>query len=128
MNIGESRTDLVKARRRWNNTGIKLSAGERYAIASEGKWVDWFIPHGPEGDPSDRFYMRAFESLRRMPRENWFTLIGCLNSDITTAFRIGASCTYFAIAPGDLTCFANDVEYFYWNNWGEVTITVTREA
>jgi hypothetical protein len=97
-------------------------------MTAAGDWVDWFIHHGPDGDPSDSFYMRAFEHLRRMPHENWFALIGALDSNIGSAFRIGSRCSYTANAAGELTCFANDVEGFYWNNYGEVSLTVTRIA
>jgi len=90
--------------------------------------VDWFIPHGPEGDPSENFYMRAFEPLRRMKNENWFELIGALNSDIGTAFPIGKGCDYTKQTGGELTCFANDVEGFYFNNYGQVMLTVTRTS
>jgi hypothetical protein len=116
----------VLAKPHWNATGIQLGAGERYSMSAAGRWIDWFTPHGPEGDPSDSFYMRAFERLRRMKDENWFELIGALNSDITTAFPIGKGCLYEAQASGELTCFANDVEEFYFNNYGQVTLTVTR--
>ena len=128
MNVGETKTAIVLAKPHWNLTGIQLVAGEQYAMSAEGKWVDWFIPHGPEGDPSDSFYMKAFEPLRRMKNENWFELIGALNSDIATAFPIGAARNYAAQASGELTCFANDVEGFYFNNYGQVTLTVTRTA
>ena len=128
MNVAEVVSAKVAARALWNRTGIQLLEGEKYLLEADGKWVDWFIPHGPEGDPSDSFYMRVFESYRRIKHENWFTLIGALNSDISTAFRIGAKCTYRAVSSGELTCFANDVEGFYWNNRGEVVIKVARIA
>jgi hypothetical protein len=128
MNIGETKTAVVLAKPHWNLTGIELVAAERYAMTAAGRWVDWFIPHGPEGDPSDRFYMKMFEHLRRMKNENWFELIGALNSDIGTAFPIGSGCNYTAKVGGELTCFANDVEGFYFNNYGQVMLTVTRMA
>jgi hypothetical protein len=128
MNVGDTMTAVVLAKPHWNRTGIQLAAGEQYAMSAEGSWVDWFIPHGPEGGPSPNFYMRAFEPLRRMPHENWFELIGALNSDMATAFPIGKACRYTAIAGGELTCFANDVEGFYFNNYGQVQLTVTRTA
>jgi len=128
MNIGETKTAVVLAKPHWNLTGIELVAEERYAMTAAGRWVDWFIPHGPEGDPSDSFYMKMFEHLRRMKNENWFELIGALNSDIGTAFPIGSGCDYTAQAGGELTCFANDVEGFYFNNYGQVMLTVTRTA
>ena len=128
MNIGEKQTAVVLAKPHWNLTGIQFAAGERYSMSAEGRWVDWYIPHGPEGDPSDNFYLKAFERFRRMPKENWFELIGALNSDLATAFPIGKGCEYAAQTAGELTCFANDVEGFYFNNYGEVTLTVTRTA
>jgi hypothetical protein len=126
MDIGAQQTVPVLAKPHWNPTGIQLTAGERYSISAQGRWVDWYIPHGPEGDPSDSFYLKAVEHLRRMPKENWFELIGALNSDIATAFPIGKGCEYTAQATGELTCFANDVEGFYFNNYGQVLLTVTR--
>ena len=128
MNIGETQTAIILAKPHWNLTGIQLLAGEQYTMSAEGRWVDWFIPHGPEGDPSDSFYMKAFEPLRRMKKENWFALIGALNSDIASAFLIGAGCNYAAQTSGELTCFANDVEGFYFNNYGQVTLSVTRKS
>jgi|SRR5215471_4514219 len=128
MNIGESQTVAVSARPHWNKTGIHLSAGETYSMTASGEWVDWFIHHGPDGDPSDSFYLKALEHARRMKDENGFALIGALDSDSGTAFRIGSLRTYTANAAGELTCFANDVEGFYWNNYGEVSLTVVRTA
>jgi len=126
MNVGDRNAVVVLARPPWNLTGIQLRAGERYTMSAQGMWVDWFIPHGPEGDPSDSFYMRAVEHLRRMPKENWFELIGALDSDLSTSFPIGKGCEYVPPKDGELTCFANDVEGFYFNNYGQVTLTVER--
>jgi hypothetical protein len=128
MNIGEPVIAEIKARPFWNETGIQLILGETYLITAEGQWVDFYIRHDPNGDPSPNEYMRSFESQRRLPQENWFVLAGALNSDASTAFRIGSRRTYTPAASGQLTCFANDVEGFYWNNWGHVTMTVTRTA
>ncbi len=128
MNIGDTQTAAVLAKPHWNATGIQLSAGERYSMSAAGRWVDWYIPHGPEGDPSDSLYMKAFEPLRRVKDANWFELIGALDSDIATAFPIGKGRDYAAQKNGELTCFANDVEGFYFNNYGQVTLTVVRIA
>ncbi len=71
------------------------------------------------------WYLRLFENKRRLPRENWFVLAGALDSNPSTAFRIGSHCEYIPAETGELTCFANDLPGFYWNNWGHVTLTVT---
>ncbi len=126
MNVGETARTTVKASEHWNHTGIVLTAGEKYEFAASGRWVDWYIPHGPEGDPSDSFYMRLLEPRRRVKAENWFALIGAVNADVGTAFVIGVGGVHQLQTSGELTCFANDVEGFYWNNYGEVQLNVTR--
>jgi hypothetical protein len=125
MNFGERVTIQICASKFWNKTGIRLVAGQKHFMTASGQWVDFFITHGPDGDPSNSWYLRLFESKRRLPRENWFVLAGALDSDPSTAFRIGSRCDYTAPTTGELTCFANDVPGFYWNNWGNVTLTVT---
>ena len=125
MNIGQTQTASISARQLWNSTGIQLTAGEQYSMSASGKWVDWFISHGPDGDPSDSFYMKAFEPLRRMKDANWFELIGAVTSKIATAFPIGSACHHEATTSGELTCFANDLRLMYFNNSGAVQLTVT---
>ena len=124
MNVGESVTSEIRAGSFWNKTGVQLVAGQRHLMTASGHWVDFFIRHEPDGDPSDSWYLRLFESKRRLAGENWFVLVGALDSDPATAFRIGSQCEYIAPAAGELTCFANDVPGFYWNNWGHVTLIV----
>jgi len=128
MNVGESVTSEIRARSFWNKTGIQLVASQRHLMTVSGDWVDFFMRHDADGDPSSSWYLRLFESKRRLPRENWFVLAGALDSDPATAFLIGSQCEYTAPAAGELTCFANDVPGFYWNNWGHVILTVTRSG
>ena len=52
---------IIKARSRWNRTGVVLALGERYLFTATGRWVDFFIAHGPAGNPSQLMYMRWFE-------------------------------------------------------------------
>lgn len=128
MNIGESKSFEIRAHEFWNRTGLLVNPNERFRITAAGDWVDLYLHHGPDGDPSPNFYLRAFEKDRRLPAENWFVLAGAIDANRATVFRIGSLTIYTAAAAGELTCFANDVEGFYWNNWGFVTMTVTREA
>jgi hypothetical protein len=126
MAPGESATTIVRARLRWNDTGIVLSAGETYRFAATGCWIDWFIRHGPGGDPSTIAYLRCLEPLRVMPHAHWFALIGALDRDMRTAFVIGEGDVWRPESSGELTCFANDVPGFFWNNWGDVRLDVSR--
>jgi hypothetical protein len=105
---------VISASLRWNNTGITLVNGERYLITAHRSWVDFFLCHGPAGDPG-RGYMRLFDHHKRMPNENWFALIGALDCNPNTAFFIGKERDITIQVAGQLTCFANDVSSMYWN-------------
>ncbi len=129
--IGESATKSIVARNTWNDTGIRLVAGQEYRFTAVGEWIDWYIRCGPEGYPSFTplplpFLARPLEWLRRAPREQWFALIGAIDRNPQTQFRIGTQRTLIAPATGMLTCFANDIMFFYWNNIGSVDLTITR--
>ena len=43
-----------------------------------------------------------------------------------TIFHVGQSVTFRAIYTGSLICFANDAHSEYWNNQGQLNVTVTR--
>ena len=114
---------VISSRSRWNETNIALVAGKRYLITATGKWVDFFLCHGPAGDPG-RGYMRLFDHRKRVPNENWFALIGALGCNPNTAFLIGNKRDITIQTAGELTCFANDMSSMYWNNWGHVELCV----
>ena|SRR5271166_1611814 len=126
--IGESATKVIIARNIWNDTGIYLVAGQEYRFTSVGQWIDWYIPSDADGFPSPNAFFWPFEPLRRMPHEQWFTLIGAIDRNPETQFRIGKERTVIVPATGMLTCFANDVGYAYWNNIGSLDITITRTS
>ena len=44
--------------------------------------------------------------------------------DATVTFPIGSSGVHEATVGGRLFVFANDRDGYYWNNWGEVTLSV----
>jgi hypothetical protein len=119
----------IRAARPWNDTGIVLEAGAAYALAAEGDWTDFFIRSGPEGNPAPTWTQRLLLSRLRMPGERYFALIGAIDRDPATQFLIGRGLArWIASRSGQLTCFANDVPGFYWNNRGAVKLTVTRLA
>jgi len=117
----------IRAELRWNDTGIRLEAGGTYDLLAEGTWTDLFVPSGPDGNPDPSWMQRRAARWLRVKEENYFALIGALDRDLSTAFRIGHAARGFrATRSGQLTCFANDVPGFYWNNRGAVRLTVTR--
>jgi hypothetical protein len=119
----------IQAIRKWNKTGIHMVAGQEYMLSAKGEWIDWFIQYGPDGGASrSNLFLKLFEWARRMPHENWFALIGAIDSDQRTAFLIGSSRVYRASVSGELTCYANDVPWAYGNNKGSVTLNVRMSA
>jgi hypothetical protein len=126
MDVGQCETAQIAARAAWNRTGIILQAGHTYSMTASGEWFDWRNVCGPDGYPSPNWLFRLAEPLRRARHEQWFTLIGALDRDKRTLFRIGTSCGYTAQRSGELTCFANDLSLFYLNNRGRAALSVLR--
>lgn len=135
LEAGEKVTVDVIARRHWNNTGLHVTAGQRYQLAARGTWVDLYIPCGASGYQSPGWLLRGplglatrfMQGLRRVPEGNWFVLAG--------AVRAPGDCQYFVAgssrevrmpASGQLAFFANDVPGFYWNNLGSIRLEITR--
>lgn len=128
MQIGEKVTVTIAARRPWNGTGVVLEHGHTYRLTAAGEWVDAWSRCGPAGYPSNNIILRLAERLRRDPQQPWFALIGAHAHDPNTHFAIGTGCVYRPQRSGELSCFANDVPFFYWNNRGSISLTVERVA
>lgn len=126
MELGEIRTSPVEARRRWNHTGIQLTAGHRYLLSATGTWTDWNTTCGPDGHPGDKLLFRVTRRMKRARRLPWFALVGALDEDPDTHFLIGTAAEFTPQRDGELTCFASDVSFMYWNNSGELALTVKR--
>ena len=116
----------IESARYWNNTRIPVKTGERYEFEAQGTWSDAGIVCGPEGYRSPNFLFVLLASFRREPRAQWFALIGAINGDKATQFLIGTGVTWTATQSGVLTCFANDLPLFYFNNSGAIDLVVTR--
>lgn len=128
MEIGQKVTVTVAARCPWNDTGVVLERGRTYRFTAAGEWADAWNRCGPEGYASNNVFMRLAEWARRVPSEPWFALIGAQARDLSTRFAIGAGCECQPRQTGELTCFANDVPFLYWNNRGEIALTIERVA
>lgn len=116
----------IRAACPWNDTGIDLAAGTAYRLVAVGTWHDKSIDAGPDGIADPVWGQRLAARWLRAPGERYFTLIGALDRDPATLFRIGAGTPYTPPRAGRLTCFANDVPGFYGNNSGAVLLTVVR--
>ena len=122
----------IRARSKWNATGVRMNAGEQYVFIASGRWIDFVIPTDADGYASAEApvvgsLLRRFERRRRAPDEHWFCLTGAIGAD-GVPFRIGTRSEY-RVPPGvsgELSCFANDVSRAYWNNWGAVQLRIER--
>lgn len=123
---GESVTKTITAASFWNDTGIRLIAGQEYHFTATGEWIDWYIPCNADGFASPSPFFWPFEWVRRAPGARWFALIGAIDHDPFTHFLIGANRTMVITLSGELTCFANDNAFAYWNNRGSIELTITR--
>jgi hypothetical protein len=114
----------ISARETWTDTTVEMAPGEEYELSADGLWVDFYIPSSPNGF----FFLpeRLVKRFLRHPPANFFALIGSLNRSPNQQFFIGEQCKYKAEVAGRLFCFANDVPGFYWNNWGNVDLTIKR--
>ncbi|OJY73100.1 MAG: hypothetical protein BGP12_08285 [Rhodospirillales bacterium 70-18] len=116
----------VRARCRWNDTGIRLEAGRLYDLAAEGEWIDWVIRSGPEGNTAPGWTQRLAARWLRLPGAPYFCLVGALDCNPDTAFAIGRGMRLGPPRSGQLWCFANDVPGMYWNNRGAVRLSLRR--
>ncbi len=131
---GESATFTARAGEQYSWSGIRLEAGKRYRIepVAGAKWKDGGIECGPESWRSEDlpWYKEEFVELlewrRRVPKANWFELIGSLGDDEDEFFRIGTGATFRASDEGELHAFPNDLRTMYANNAGSIRVSVTR--
>lgn len=126
MDIGDVRTMEIRSRRRWNRTGVEVQPGQEYLLTGYGRWRDLFDPSDPGGHDGSTWIYRVADSRRRAPHLPWFSLVGALDRDTSTFFAIGLESTWSAPRAGEITCFANDVSFMYWNNSGSVSLSIER--
>ena len=119
---------LIDSRESWCDTGIRLAAGRSYRLSARGTWRDASIVTDAAGYASRNLFQRATERLRRLPDAPWFALIGAVDRRPETQFVIGTDCLFTALRDGELTCFANDLRFFDFNNDGTVTLAVEEQV
>ncbi|MBF0121155.1 MAG: hypothetical protein HQK79_20170 [Desulfobacterales bacterium] len=114
---------VIKACEYYNHTGIIVERGKKYLAEISGKWTDLIYSCGPEGYSSPNFYMKWMEHLKRHTQAPWFALIAtidCKQLDFHLMPEI-----FTAKASGEIVCYANDVPFMYWNNFGSLTLNVS---
>jgi len=131
LEVGERVMVSVAARKPWNDTELRVEAGQHYEFQATGSWVDMWSTSDAGGyaTPLWNLGMRLGERFRRVPDAPWFALIGMVRDGSRfEAFVIGAASQVLMPMSGRLACFANDVPGFYWNNRGALRLGIRRRA
>lgn len=115
-------TVTIKSKLVWNETEIEIHNGEVYEFQANGEWKDLFKKCDADG--YNNSYMSLYNSFKRSKENNWFALIGSINQN--NDFLIGKKKQVTFSENGNFSCYANDVKGFYWNNFGELSLTITR--
>ncbi len=112
---------IVEARSRWNKVA-RLEQGRSYEILVRGdqRWTDGPIGCGADG--YEKWWLAPFRWMRRFRPAPWFALIGSVGEK---TFEIGSSYVLRDAPGGELSCYANDVWFMYWNNRGRLEVEVT---
>lgn len=134
-----NQTSLIYARKFWNRTGIRVSAGCHYHLTALGSWRDWNITTDARGYPIaqagwySRPLLRALDGRKRLPSANWFALVLAIEADASTAaapFTSGVDPSvgvrWVASRDGELYAFANDHRWAYGNNSGSIQLSLRR--
>lgn len=85
-----------------------------------GNWMSLICSIGDFVRPLTEFESGKEEYYRWLPLEESFL--------IPTLFYVGREVTFTAKFSGQLICFANDAHNLYWNNHGQLNVTVTRTS
>jgi hypothetical protein len=127
LDIGESHVLKINPALKWQDTEINITVNEEYKFTATGTWIDFFIVTNADGF-SGKWIMPKSEK-KRAPENNWLALMGSLNESETDYFLIGKEKQKLFEHAGRLSCFANDMKdggFFLRNNWGSITLTITR--
>jgi len=122
----------VKARYRYNDTGIMLVEGHRYRISCDrdANWKDgnmicnadgW---HSSQSPRLTQWVVSCAERWRVIPEVNWFTLIGLYANHQRQPFALGVECEFVALYTDTLLLAANDLPLMRWNNSGELLVRI----
>lgn len=122
MEINESKSFTIYSKKFWNKTEVKIESQEEYKFHRAGKWKDFFSETDADGYVS--WYMSSYNCMKRSKNNKWFSLIGSI--DKNNDFLIGKENKIVFQQSGKLYCYANDIKGFYWNNFGQITLTMTR--
>lgn len=101
-----------------------VAPGETWRFEAEGRWLDGFIPCGPNGYKS--FLWDVLDIRPRFPGADWFCLVGMIEDLPGSEFRIGHGGEHTFPQGGRLIVFANDDHARRGDNSGAITVRGAR--
>jgi hypothetical protein len=101
-----------------------LEAGATYLFSADpdDTWVDLWKPANAGGYDLGFFGWAA--GWKRVPSARWFALIAKIGAG--DDFPVELESPKTAPAGGELYFYGNDICWMYWNNFGSISVTVTR--
>ncbi|WP_428331622.1 DUF2235 domain-containing protein [Mucilaginibacter sp.] len=121
---GEELVMAVPATTAYSFEGLSVLAGETYVFTCDGsqRWNDSWISTSPKG------YFNPLASLfgMRVKGQACFCLCGTYECRDELAFGIGTGAQQVTSSAGILSFFANDTQGFYFNNKGQVNLSIKR--
>ncbi|MBT2304880.1 hypothetical protein J7E70_31165 [Variovorax paradoxus] len=132
--IGQSTSVCVPSASRYVSTGVVLKRGAKYVItADKSHWQDWKLDSDADGRDKPTFAQSAVQWALRCKSGRWFQLIGAVGRNNEHLFPVGKHLQWTYEGQGSsrdevLHLFANDAWFAYWNNHGEINVTITRVA
>jgi hypothetical protein len=130
--IGQSTSVRVPSASRYVPTGVVLKRGAKYVItADKSHWQDWNLDSDADGRDKPTFVQSMAQWALRCKSGRWFQLIGAVGRSDEHFFPVGKHLQWTYEGQGssrdvELNLFANDAWFAYWNNRGEVNVTITR--
>jgi hypothetical protein len=125
IEIGKNEKLVIEADEVFSSNGIAVKQGQKYHITcdKDERWYDLYVRSSALG----YFNPLALLAGMRVKNTKCYCLCGAYDRQDKTGFRIGLEKT-IQIAEDfeELNFFANDTKHFYWNNFGRITIQVTR--
>lgn len=122
----------VHARMRHNSTGIIMKAGSTYRVSVDDseKWRDGKISCNANGWSTDgvrppmHWIIKKTERWRLVSDADWFMLAGTYARHRDQVFAIGSHSEFIAIHDDELLLYANDLPWMFWNNRGNLRVSI----
>ena len=127
MSADAIHTVVVPSGARRFDSGFDGEPERRYRLVADGTWIDRSPPAvTADGIAHPGGIRECLNRAKRLPTAPWMALLGQVRSARGPRkwFLIGSSCLWVPLEAGRLECCANDINGFYGNNRGAVTLRV----